>query len=281
MSYARPDALVSTDWLAAHLHDAGVVVLDASWFLPGQGDGRAEYDKAHIPGAAFFDIDAIADEMTDLPHMLPDAEKFGRAVGALGVGNDSHVVIYDRALLSSAARVWWEFRAMGHARVSVLDGGLRKWISEGRKVDAATVAPQAKRYVAHPDPALVRSVDQVRANIASKREQVLDARSPGRFKGVDAEPRPGLKPGHIPGSLNLPSTEIVDAKSATMIDADALAARFKGAGIDLARPIVTTCGSGVTASLLALGLHLIGKDAAVYDGSWSEWGARSDTPVER
>jgi thiosulfate/3-mercaptopyruvate sulfurtransferase len=280
VSYARPEALVSTEWLAAHLDDPHVVVLDASWFLPGQGDGHAEYVKAHIPGAAFFDIDAIADPTTTLPHMLPDAVGFARAVGALGVGNDSHVVIYDRALLASAARVWWEFRAMGHARVSVLDGGLRKWTAEGRKVDATPVTPRAKTYTARPDAALVRSLAQMKTNLASRREQVLDARSPGRFKGAEAEPRPGLKSGHIPGSLNLPSTEIVDAKTATMIGADALAAKFASAGIDMAQPIVTSCGSGVTASLLTLGLYLIGKDAAVYDGSWSEWGARADVPIE-
>jgi thiosulfate/3-mercaptopyruvate sulfurtransferase len=280
MSYARPEALVSTEWLAAHVNDPTVVVLDASWFLPGQGDGHAEYARSHIPGAAFFDIDAIADPATSLPHMLPDAAGFARAVGALGVGNDSHVIVYDRALLSSAARVWWEFRAMGHARVSVLDGGLRKWVAEGRKVDAAPVAPHPKPYTAHPDVALVRSLAQMKSNLASRREQVLDARPAGRFKGAEAEPRPGLKGGHIPGSLNLPSSEIVDAKAATMIDADALAAKFKGAGIDMTRPVVTSCGSGVTASLLALGLYLIGKDAAVYDGSWSEWGARTDVPIE-
>jgi thiosulfate/3-mercaptopyruvate sulfurtransferase len=280
VSYARPDALVSTEWLAAHLNAPHVAVLDASWFLPGQGDGHAEYAKAHIPGAAFFDIDAIADPTTSLPHMLPDAASFARAVGALGIGNDSHVVIYDRALLSSAARVWWEFRAMGHAHVSVLDGGLRKWLAEGRKVEAAPVAPRPKPYTARPDAALVRSIAQMKSNLAAQREQVLDARSPGRFKGAEAEPRPGLRGGHIPGSLNLPSTELVDAKTATMIGADALAAKFQGAGVDIAQPIVTTCGSGVTASLLALGLYLIGKDAAVYDGSWSEWGARADVPIE-
>jgi thiosulfate/3-mercaptopyruvate sulfurtransferase len=280
VSYARPEALVSADWLAAHLNDPSVVILDASWFLPGQGDGHAEYAKAHIPGAAFFDIDAIADPTNSLPHMLPDPASFARAVGALGVENDSHVVVYDRALLSSAARAWWEFRAMGHARVSVLDGGLRKWIAEGRSVDAEPVRPKAKSYTAHPSATLVRSLAQMKSNLASHREQVLDARSPGRFKGVEAEPRPGLKGGHIPGSLNLPSTEIVDGKAATMLDADALAVKFKSAGVDMTQPIVTTCGSGVTASLLALGLYLIGKDAAVYDGSWSEWGARADVPIE-
>jgi thiosulfate/3-mercaptopyruvate sulfurtransferase len=281
MSYVRPDALVSTDWLATHLAARDVVVLDATWFLPGQGEGRAEYDKGHIPGAVFFDIDAIADTTSELPHMLPDAKKFGELVGALGIGNDSHIVIYDRAALASAARVWWEFRAMGHQRVSVLDGGLRKWIAEGRKVESASPEPQSKHYVAQPQPGLVRSFAQVKSNVASRAEQVLDARSPGRFKGVDGEPRPGLQSGHIPGSLNLPSTEIVDAKTATMIGADALSARYKAAGVDLDKPIVTSCGSGVTASLLALGLYLIGKDAAVYDGSWSEWGARPDAPIER
>jgi thiosulfate/3-mercaptopyruvate sulfurtransferase len=276
MSYARPEALVSTEWLAAHRGDPGVVVVDASWFLPGQGDGRAEYEKAHIPGAAFFDIDAVSDETTSLPHMLPSAEKFGAKVGALGIGNDSYVVVYDRALLASAARVWWTFRAFGHQHVSVLDGGLRKWISEGREVEPGIVNRTPTRYWAKLDKTLVRDVEQVRKTS----EQILDARSPGRFKGAEAEPRPGLRAGHIPGSKNLPSTELVDGKSATMRDAKTLASLYKDAGIDLDRPIVTTCGSGVTASLLALGLHLIGKDAAVYDGSWSEWGARADLPID-
>jgi thiosulfate/3-mercaptopyruvate sulfurtransferase len=202
-------------------------------------------------------------------------------IGALGVGNDSHVVVYDRAALSSAARVWWEFRAFGHERVSVLDGGLIKWLAERRKVEPGVVTPTPTRFVARPDAARVRSVAQIRTNLSTRAEQVLDARSPGRFKGAEAEPRPGLRPGHIPGSRNLPSTELVDPQRKTMRDDAALAALFEGAGIDLGKPIITTCGSGVTASLLALGLHLIGRDAAVYDGSWSEWGARSDTPIEK
>ena len=281
MSYARPDALVSTEWLAAHIGDPTIAIVDATWFLPGQGEGHAEYRKAHLPGAVFFDVDAIADETTSLPHMLPSEEKFGRMVGALGIGNDSQVIVYDRAILASAARVWWEFRAFGHDRVSVLDGGLRKWTAESRKVEAGDVTPTAKRFVARLDRSRVRDIEQVRANTATKREQVLDARNSGRFKGEEAEPRPGLRAGHIPGSRNLPSTELVDPDKKTMRDGDALAKLFTGAGIDLNAPVVTTCGSGVTASLLALGLHLIGRDAAVYDGSWSEWGARSDTPIER
>jgi thiosulfate/3-mercaptopyruvate sulfurtransferase len=281
MSYANPDALVSTEWLAARLSDPSVALLDGTWYLPGQGDPRADYEKAHIPGAAFFDIDAIADRATDLPHMLPDAETFARLVGALGVGNDSHVVVYDRQGVVSAARVWWEFRFFGHARVSVLDGGLPKWQAEGRPVESGVVTPKAKPYRAQPNPGLVRSLDQVRANLASRREQVLDARTAGRFSGTEPEPRPGCRSGHIPGSLNLPYAKLFDPARKTMADDAGLAAAFRSAGINLSRPVVTSCGSGITASVLALGLHLIGhRDFAVYDGSWSEWGTRTDTPVE-
>jgi thiosulfate/3-mercaptopyruvate sulfurtransferase len=281
MSYAHPDALVSTEWLAAHLNEANVVVLDGTWFL-GEGDGRTEYEKSHIPGAVFFDIDDVCDKSSPLPHMLPSAELFGEKVGALGVANDSHVVVYDRFGLQTAARVWWEFRFFGHAKVSVLDGGLKKWLAEGRKTEAGSVTPKRKTYRATPHAALVRSLEQLKANLAAKSEQVLDARSAGRFKGAEPEPRPGSRPGHIPGSLSLPYTELLDPETKTMADADALAKKFRDAGIDLSRPVVTSCGSGVTASVLALGLHLIGQDKfAVYDGSWSEWGTRQDVPVER
>ncbi len=281
MNYAHPEALVSTEWLAAHLGEPNLVVLDGTWFL-GEGDGRSEYLKSHIPGAVFFDIDDVADKANPLPHMLPSAAVFSEKVGAMGVSNASHVVVYDRFGLQTAARVWWEFRFFGHDKVSVLDGGLKKWLAEGRKTEAGAARPKPATYRATPHPGLVRSLDQLKGNLTTEAEQVLDARSAGRFKGLEPEPRPGSRPGHIPGSLSLPYTDILDPETRTMAGADALAAKFKATGVDLARPVVTSCGSGVTASVLALGLHLIGQDKfAVYDGSWSEWGTRPDVPVEK
>ena len=274
--------LVTTDWLAANLGRRTVRPVDGSWHMPQlKRDARAEFARAHIPGAAFFDIDAIADTASPLPHMLPSAAKFAACVGALGIGNRDVVVVYDTRGVISAARVWWTFRAFGHARVAVLDGGLPKWQAEGRPVETGVPAPKPRRFTARLHRSLVRDLAQMRANLASRREQVLDARSHGRFIGTEPEPRPGLRGGHIPGSLNLPYDQLY-RKDGTLLPPDDLQRLVEAAGLDPAKPVVTTCGSGVTAAVLALGLHLLGHETvAVYDGSWTEWGGRNDTPLER
>lgn len=276
------DTLVTTDWLAAHLADPDLRVLDGSWHMPQTGrDPGREFIAAHLPGAVFFDIDAIADRTTPLPHMLPDAATFARSVGELGVGDGDRVVVYDTRGVVSAARVWWTFRAFGHDRVAVLDGGLPKWRAEGRAIEAGVPAPIGRRFTARLRPDLVRSLDEMRRNLATRGEQVLDARSAGRFAGTEAEPRAGLRGGHIPGSLSLPYERLYGPEG-TLLPPDALARAFRDARVDMARPVVTTCGSGVTAAVLALGLHVVGhRNVAVYDGSWTEWGGRDDTPVER
>ena len=274
-------AIVSTEWLAEHLGDPDVHVVDATWHMPHlKRDARQEFAEAHIPGAVFFDIDAIADADTDLPHMLPSPEKFAREVGALGIGDGDQVVVYDVRGVVSAARVWWTFRAFGHEDVAVLDGGLRQWRAEGRPVESGTPSPIGRRLTARLRPALVRDLEAVRANVATRAAQVIDARSRGRFAGTEPEPRAGLRGGHIPGSLNLPYDELYRADG-TLRPEPELRDVFSKAGLDPSRPVITSCGSGVTASVLALALHLLGqRDVAVYDGSWSEWGGRSDTPVE-
>ena len=275
------DALVTTDWLARELGRPDLRVVDGSWHMPQlKRDARAEFVAAHLPDAVFFDIDAIADHATSLPHMLPRPQAFADAVGALGIGDGDRVVVYDSRGVVSAARVWWTFRAFGHDGVAVLDGGLPKWNAEGRPLDTGTPAPAPRVFRARSRQALVRDLDAVRANLKTQREQVLDARSAGRFHGTEPEPRAGLRPGHIPGSLNLPYDALY-RPDGTLLPPDELRRAFTASGLDPAKPVVTSCGSGVTAAVLALALHRLGRDdVAVYDGSWSEWGARDDTPVD-
>jgi thiosulfate/3-mercaptopyruvate sulfurtransferase len=281
MAGVRSGALIDTVSLAAQLGAVDLKVVDATWFLPTVArDAKQEYALAHIPGAVYFDIDEVADEASALPHMLPDPVKFSSRVRRLGLGDGTRIVVYDNNKYSASARVWWMFRVFGHPDVAVLDGGLAKWRAEGRPLTDEPVIPREAHFTARQNNLLVRELEQMRANVLSRREQVIDARSPGRFAGTEPEPRQGLRSGHIPGSLSLPHLELIGADG-TLLAEDELRVRFAAAGVDLGRPIATTCGSGVTAGTLALALYQLGRDdVAVYDGSWSEWGGRSDTPVE-
>ena len=274
--------LVETDWLEQNIGNSSIRIVDASWHMAAAGrNGADEFAAAHIPGAVFWDIDAVADPSSSLPHMMPDEATFERHMKALGISNDHHVVVYDNVSMMTCARAWWALRAFGHQQVSLLNGGLVKWQAEGRATTAAPTAIPDTSFKAVFNPAMIRSIDDVRANIDNNGEQVLDARSAGRFAATEPEPRPECRSGHIPGSLNLPFNTLIEPKTATIRPQNELAAHLAESGIDAGRPVITSCGSGITACVLALAMHLTGKDdVAVYDGSWTEWGGRTDTPVE-
>ena len=275
------DPLVSTEWLAEHLKDANVKLLDATFKLPGVLPlPKDDYLAAHIPGAVYFDVDAVSDHSNPLPHMFPSAEQFGHDVGALGVSNGDTVVIYDAGGWVAAPRAWWMFLSYGLRDVRILNGGLKKWRAEGRPVESGDAKAKPATFKASYDAKRVRSIEQMIANVASGSEQVIDARAADRFEGRAVEPRPGIRSGHIPGALNLPYNNLFDAATGTMKPLDDLRKAFSGAGVDTAKPIVTSCGSGVSAAVLTLALYRLGvENTALYDGSWSEWGKADGPPI--
>ena len=275
------DALVSSDWLAEHLSDPDLVILDCTWHHPSTNlDGRTQYRGRHLPGAVHFDIDHVADPTSSLPHMLPSLADFAKKVGLLGVSDTRRVIVYDRLFGGqAAARAWWMFRVFGHDNVAMLDGGYTKWMAEKKPAEMSPVRPTPGSFTGTFRPELVRSLDQMKANLASGAEQVLDARGPGKFDGSQEDVFPAKKLGHIPNAINVPWGDLISPETTSFIDKAAIEARFKAAGVDLSKPMVATCGSGTVSCMLALALHLIGHTAAIYDGSFAEWGLAEDTPI--
>lgn len=280
-------ALVTAEWLANELSSSDLRVLDASWYLPTENrNAYAEYQEEHIPGAAFFDIDGVSDRNSNLPHMLPREGDFSASMSRLGLSNSMRIIIYDGHGLMSAARAWWMFRVFGHDKVAVLNGGLNAWKNAGQAVlasldETGATIPEGN-FIAHKNNSLVRSMAQVRNNLTTKAEQLVDARPAGRFIGIDPEPRKGLRSGHVPGSINVPFLELLDPDSRQMLPGEQLEKCFTAAGLDLKEAVTASCGSGVTACVLALGLYVLGRnDVAVYDGSWAEWGSADDAPSKQ
>ena len=281
MSYLNPQAIVSTEWLSRNINDPNLVVLDGTYHLPtANRNASEEFPLKHIEGAVFFNIDDIADADNVLPHMLPSDKVFSEKVGALGINNEKRVVVYDVYGMQSAARTWWMFHFFGHENVAVLDGGLPKWIKEGNQISSSPVTPLTTTFVCNRQPQLVKNLNEIKEIVEGGQGQIIDARSLGRFNGTEPEPRANMRSGHMPGAISLPFTEFLDPDSKTYISSEKITHLIEKLNIDLNQPITTTCGSGVTACALSLGLFLIGKtDVAVYDGSWSEWGALSDTSI--